>query len=319
MKKRCLVTGVNGFLGQALANRLLTEGYEVYGLYQIKDNPKNDKVIPFFADLTDFKEIEYMIIKLQPQIVIHLAAKTEVAYSFDNYLEVSKVNYLGTVNLAEANRKLNHSLELFIFASTMETYGQHNRKSYGAFTEDTKQFPRAPYAVAKVACEYYLKYMYSAYKFPFVALRQTNTYGRYDNDFFIMERIITQMLKSDVCKLGVPEPWRNFLYVDDLIDLYVTLLKHEPRKDILGEFFVTGPDNALSICSLAEKIKEKLDWHGKIVWGTRPILPGEVYYLNSNPAKAKKILGWEPKIDLKEGIERAIKIWKANYAKDEGK
>lgn len=283
---KMLITGASGFIGQHLAKEFID--------YELATAP---------VELGDTFRLDSYIELHQPEIVIHLAAKSEVAHSFDNYLEVSRVNYLGTVALAEANRKHNPNLKLFVMASTMETYG--NQPARYAFNEDTAQYPAAPYSVAKVACEKYLAYMEEAYNFPSVILRQTNTYGRHDNDFFIVERIISQMARSDLCLLGTPKPWRNFLYIDDLVRLYRAVVEQLP----VGETFVTGPDNALSIGSLAEKIKGLMGWDGEIVWDTQPVRPGEVHYLNSNPRHVKEVLGWTPEIGLDEGLKLTIAKW----------
>jgi UDP-glucose 4-epimerase len=207
------------------------------------------------------------------------------------------------VALAEANRRFNPDLELFVMASTTETYGHH--QAHVPFTETTPQYPAAPYAVAKVACEHYLRYMGYAYDFPYVMLRQTNTYGRHDNDFFVVERIISQMARGQECKLGTPVPWRNFLYIADLVRLYERIIELQPT----GEVFVTGPDNALSIGELAGRIRELMDWKGHIEWNTLEPRPGEVYYLNTDPAKARAVLGWEPQIELDEGLLLTIAKW----------
>jgi len=314
---KILITGISGFLGQYLCKRLVDEGHEVYGLYQAAEHISKNELPSghkYIADLTDQKSIEILIKNIQPEFIYHLAAKTEVAMSFDNYVEVSEVNYIGTIILAEANRKYNPNLKLFVMASTMETYGHHDAEE-GAFNEWTEQRPMAPYAVAKLACEKYLAYMDYAYLFPYTIIRQTNTYGRTDNDFFVMECIITQMLWDDELNLGDPRPVRNFLWVEDLIDFYVLLLTKYPEAR--GEIFCLGPDNGLSIQELVEKIAEKLEWQGKINWYNRKDglgdLPGEIYYLNSTGEKAKEYLGWEPKVSLDEGIEKTIKIWENQY------
>lgn len=285
-----LITGASGFIGQ-----YLTREFSDHDLFLASEANMN---------LANPTQIDRVIGDLQPDIVIHLAAKSEVAFSFDNYLEVSDVNYLGTVRLAEANRRLNPNLKLFVMASTMETYG--HQEDWVPFTEDTPQNPAAPYAVAKVAAEKYLQYMDYAYGFPYTILRQTNTYGRFDNDFFIVERIITQMLAGDVCNLGAGEPYRNFLFIDDLVALYRTVVEQRPA----GEIFVTGPDNALTIADLAEKIRKKLDWTGQVNWDTIPPRPGEIFYLNSDPRKAADVLGWAPKVELDEGLDRTIELWR---------
>jgi UDP-glucose 4-epimerase len=295
---KILVTGGTGFIGKALVPRLRADGFLARGLSEAE------------CPLRDYTTVESLIREQQPEVVIHLAAKTEVALSFDNYRTVSEVNYLGTINLAEACRKFVPGFKAFIMASTMETYG--HQPEHGPFTETTEQRPMAPYAVAKLACEKYLAYMQYAYKFPSVILRQTNTYGRPDNDFFVVERIITQMLRSDACNLGSPEPWRNFLFIDDLVELYSRLLRNLDMA--LGETFVTGPDNALTIRDLADLIAGQLHWRGSINWHSMPDRPGEIFYLNSDPAKAQRVFDWKPQVPLAEGLRRTIEIWRHKLA-----
>jgi nucleoside-diphosphate-sugar epimerase len=306
---RILITGVSGFIGAYLAERLVADGHEVHGLYEHADSRVKNPTVQHkhVASLTDHAAIEALIKHIDPEAVVHLASRSEVALSFRNYIPVTEVNYLSVVNLAEACRQYAPSLRAFVMASTMETYGNaHPITGIRAFDEDTPQYPMAPYAVAKLACEKYLAYMGYAYDFPYIILRQTNTYGRKDNAFFIVERIVTQMLEGDVCNLGVAWPVRNFLWIDDLIDFYRVLLDRLP----VGETFVTGPDNCVTIGGLAHLIRGKLDWPGTIYWGTVPERAAEVPYLNSTPAKALRVLGWEPRVSLDEGLDRTIGIWR---------
>lgn len=308
-KQKILCSGISGFIGQYL-EKALKDTYEVHGMYEHEESKAKNDIPPeqqHLFNLKDKDSIESIVKKVQPDFVLHLAAKTEVALSFDNYSEVSEVNYVGTVNFAEANRRFNPNLKLFVMASTMETYGHQDPKN-GAFTEETVQAPMAPYAVAKIACEYYLRYMQYAYNFPFAIFRQTNAYGRTDNDFFVIERIITQMLNRNVCNLGEAEPVRNFIWIDDLVDLYKTVLSK--YDDSIGEVFCTGPDNGITIKELADMVKERTGFEGNINWNTIPKRPGEIYYLNSTNKKATDILGWEPKVSLSEGLDRTIEIWR---------
>lgn len=305
--KRLLITGVSGFIGQHLVDAL--GQYEIHGLYErpetVAKNPQIPAARQYVCDLRDAAMVEQVAAEVRPHLVVHLAARSEVAYSFANYREVSDINFVGTVTLSEALRKHDPDLELFVMASTMETYGHQPAV---AFTEDTPQHPMAPYAVAKLACEKYLAYMSHAYAFPSTVLRQTNAYGRTDNDFFVVERIVTQMLRGSECNLGDPDPVRNFLWIGDLVELYRTLLEDPAR--CRGQTFVTGPANGLRIDDLVGLIRGQLGWAGRVNWHTIPKRPGEIYYLNSTPAKAAAVLGWAPKVDLDEGIARTINIWR---------
>ena len=305
---RILITGVSGFIGQHLVDALAD--HEVFGLYERPTSMAKNPLIPsdrrYLCDLRDTSQVEYVVDRVQPDVVLHLAARSEVANSFANYREVSDINYVGTVTLAEACRKF-CNLTLFVMASTMETYG-HQDPAGGPFTEDTPQYPMAPYAVAKLATEKYLSYMAYAYGFPSTVLRQTNSYGRTDNDFFVVERIISQMLRGNICNLGDPEPMRNFLWIGDLVALYRSIVD-QPMK-AAGETFVTGPDNALTIRNLASQVRDIIGWDGTVAWNTIPRRVGEIYYLNSDPAKAKSMLGWEPQVSLDEGLRRTVEIWR---------
>ncbi len=322
-KEKVFITGANSFIGGYLSDKLISSGFEVHGLIHDGET-KNKEVITHKGDLMDFDGIGKILQDIScVDYVIHLAARTEVEKSFYDPIEFSQVNYVGTINLIEKVRSMPCFLKNFIFASTMETYGAVYSKAdiiigdkqLQPFDEETPQKPNAPYAVAKVGCEKYLEYAGRAYGLPYTILRQTNTYGRWDNDFFVVEQIITQMLKNPKeINLGYKEPYRNFLFIDDLIDLYLKVIYNYDKAK--GNVFCTGPDNAITIGDLAEIIAEKLKWKGEINWDMKPKRAGEIYYLNSTSAKAKKILGWAPQIELSEGLDNTIKIWREKYGKN---
>jgi nucleoside-diphosphate-sugar epimerase len=174
--------------------------------------------------------------------------------------------------------------------------------------EHTQPHPNAPYAVAKYACEKYLEYAERAYGLEWASFRQTNSYGRKDNDYFVTEQIIAQMLRGDVCNLGYAEPYRNFIYIDDLLDAWMAVIKN--RNICRGNIFTIGPDDPRKIKDCANYIAEQLDWHGTINWDTKPPRHGEIYWLNSNHTLLTEKTGWIPKISYEEGIAKTIKHWK---------
>jgi len=290
------ISGASGFIGAELIKKLRLQ-YTVFA-------PGLDT-----CDITHFDQVRDSLLQYKPNFIIHLAARTEVEKSFYDPTDFQLVNYNGTVNIVEAAREVLPNLELMIFSSTMEVYGAVPKELWHPFTEDTPTFPNAPYSCAKKACEIYLQYAKRAYNFPYCILRQTNSYGRPDNDFFVVEQFITQMLKQQECNFGYREPYRNFLFVDDLIDLYLTIIKNVDLAR--GEIFCTGSkDRAIQISELANIIAKKLGWTGRINWGTKPKRVGEIYYLDSLPDKAKRILGWEPKTSLSDGLDLTIQMWK---------
>jgi dTDP-glucose 4,6-dehydratase len=266
------------------------------------------KVQLYYGSLTDAHAVQYAVRDFQPEAVAHLGAVTPVAYSFEHPHEVNQTNYIGTINIAEACLREVRHLRKFILASSMETFGANPKRT--PYTEEDEQKAGAPYAVSKIAAEKYIHMLNFAYGFPSIAFRQTNAYCRKHNDYFVTEAIVTQMLKGSVCNLGDPRPVRNLIHIDDLIDLYVAALKSD--DSVHGHSFNSGPNYGVTIEELADRIAKKLNWKGQINWYTRPRRPGEVFYLVSECDKAKRMLGWEPKISLDEGLDRTIAIWKKN-------
>jgi UDP-glucose 4-epimerase len=299
---KIFLTGGSGFIGSHLAP-LLSLDHEVYIMQ---------------GDLTNYKQIEQELISQNPDVVIHLAARTEVEKSFYEQITFSETNYVGTVNLIESARKCK-SNPYFVFASTMEVYGWqpvsdqiqqgHAIDLLPTFDETTSPNPNAPYAVAKYACEKYLEYAHRAYGLNYTIIRQTNAYGRKDNDFFVTEQIISQMLTNPhECNLGYGTPYRNFIYIDDLLDAWVTIINKQ--KLCANNIFTIGPDFPVQIKTHADNIARLLNWHGKITWNTKPKRHGEIYLLNSNNKKLTELTGWQPKVSYNDGLQKTIDIWK---------
>jgi nucleoside-diphosphate-sugar epimerase len=268
--------------------------------------------------LLDYKAVALEVVTIAPDVIVHLAARTEVEQSFYEQISFSEVNYVGTVNLIEAASRVKN-LKNFVFASTMEVYGWQPISDivrdggvpdvFEAFDENTQPNPNAPYAVAKYGCEKYLEYAHRCYGLPFTAIRQTNSYGRKDNEFFVTEQIISQMLDNpNEVNFGYGEPYRNFIFISDLLNAWMTVIEN-PDK-VQGKIFTIGPDAPIKIKDYAQKIANKLNWKGNINWDTKLFRPGEIYWLNSNHNLITATTGWKPIVSLDEGLDQTIEIWK---------
>lgn len=302
---KIFITGSSGFIGTDLVN-LLGQNHDIHCMV---------------SDLLSFDDVKQEVTNVNPDIIVHLAARTEVAWSFLEPASFSTVNYSGTVNLVDAAVKLKN-LKHFVFASTMEVYGWQpisdlvrDKKTFTpiAFDETTTPNPNAPYAVAKLASEKYLEYARRVYGLNYTILRQTNAFGRKENDFFVTEQIISQMIQSDSVKLGASTPYRNFIHIDDVVAAYQAVINNYDK--LSGDAVYTlGPNNPIQIKEWANIIADIMKWKGTITWDTKRPRPGEIYYLNSSNDRIWYDCDWEPLVNLHEGLERTIHHWQQKYA-----
>ncbi len=317
--ERILVTGVTGFIGSELARKLVELGYEVYGLVRETSNvssldPIRDIINQMHikrANLTDYVAVRKLVTDIAPHKIVHVGAMTAVRSSFELPIEFNETNYIGTINLAQAALQL-HSFDKFIFASTMETYGF--QESHVPFKEDLPPNPGSPYAVSKVACEYYLRTAAKAFGLPYLISRCCNTYGRKNQTGFVTEYIATQMLRGETVYIGTPNAVRDMMYVDDHINAYVTLIKSKEKN----EAFNFGTGNQMPMKEIAEKLKAMTGFKGDIIHTFPPNYPSRPVveeFLSLDATKAKEKLGWTPKYSVEEGLKKTVEYWKEKLKK----
>lgn len=314
-KMKILCTGTSGFIGNKLATELDKQGHDVYCLLRYVSgrglfNERNLKTV--FADLTDHFAVRNVVRSVKPDAVFHLAALSPVSLSYDRPQEVIETNFTATVNLAECCMRESPHLQQFIFAGTSEEYG--NQKQF-PIKETAELYPNSPYAVAKVAADKYLNYMFDAYRFPMTIVRPFNTYGRCRDNHFIVERIVSQMIENlnGEVKLGDPEPIRDLMYMDDHVNAYLSVLG---KTQAIGESFNFCTGKGVTIKELAGKIGDLVGFKGKIMWNTIPSRPLDIYTLIGDNSKAKEMLSWQPRFNLDNGLQLTIKSLMENY-KDE--
>ncbi len=320
---KIFLTGMTGFLGTQLGARLIEKGHTLGSFVRnvaTSDRPiasntesmirgeKVKGVSYYYGDLTDYLTVQDTLESFKPDAIIHLAAQTSVAYSFTHTHEVFNVNFIGATNMAEAARRVVPKLQKFIFSGSVEEYGIQSKFPT---TETAELRAASPYAVAKIATEKHLRYLFDAYGFPSVIFRNANSYGRKYNHQFVIESIIYQMYNGESpIKLGDPTPVRDFVYESDLLEAYVLAVESKNKK-ILGESINIGTAKGVTIRELAEKIRKITGYKGKIQWNSFPKRALEIPRLQVDNAKAKKLLNWKPTITLDQGL----KITASHYNK----
>jgi nucleoside-diphosphate-sugar epimerase len=267
----------------------------------------NRRVSTHFADLRDFSSIRALVKLVQPDVVIHLAAVSPVSYSYDHPNEVIETNLLGTVNLAEACRKNCEHLEAFIFGGTSEEYGTTPDRPA---TEESRCFPNSPYSVSKHSATEYLLYLNRAFKFPAIISRATNSYGRKNDTHFFIEKLVYQMLRDPHGNvyLGDTQQIRDFMYVDDHVNAYLSLL--EKREKGLGKIFNFATGEAKPLDQVIDLVSKLSEFKGEIITGSIPKRPLDIYDHLIDYSKASRELGWKPLFDLKSGLQKTIEHWR---------
>lgn len=275
--KRVLVTGSNGMFGKFLIKEL---------------KKYNCQIIPFSksgGDITDFDSLSKVG---KVDIICHLAAIPSVAYSFKNPYEVFKVNSFGTLNVLEFAKQ--QKVEKFIFISSY-LYGNPN--SLPINEKHPLQLGN-PYAESKLIAEKYCKNYQELFNFPILVLRPFNVYGPDQKNALIPT--IKEQIKNNEIILQDLEPKRDYVYIDDVISVIISALK----SDIKGyEIFNVGFGKSYSV-------KELLDIIFNLIKKEIPVKnlnqrrQNEIMDCVADITKAKKLLHWEPKISLEEGLSK---------------
>jgi len=308
---KVLITGASGFIGSALGKRLETEGHDVYGLYRYVADGRYDFYQlekHLICDIRDRERVFKCIEEVKPEVVFHLAAMTPVSYSFIAPVEVTEVNYIGSLNMVDACRKFN--VDHFIQASTSEFYGEQD---VFPILETAIPKPLSPYAVAKLAAEEYIRFKDRTEGFPYTIIRPYNTYNRshVKKEYFVIERAITQGLREHSIHLYTPEPVRDFLDRDSHVDAYVKCLGN---KGALGQAMNIGTGRGITVGKAVETVasivEEETGNKPTISWDMEPDRPYDIETLICSNEKAQQILGWEPLHTLEEGLRIAVKDWK---------
>lgn len=323
---RILITGITGFIGAELANKLVSQGHEVYGFIQhvvARDlsclEDIENKINLITCDIRDYFSVRESMKKINPQVVFHLAALSPVRLSFEHPFDYQHTTFLGTVNVAEAIRDLYGTDRVrLIAASTAEVYGIQEEKPS---IEDLRLEPSSPYAVAKASMDMYIRMLIKVYNFNAVLLRNSNTFGRkYDPNFFT-EYVITDMLKGKDIYVGAPESVRDYMYVDDHVNSYILAMNlPEARGHVFNIAGGKGYTNREWTLKVAELLKFPLN---KIHFGEYPPrypfrpIKSDQPYLVLNPSKAQRILGWEQTVSPEEGLRKTIEYWKGRLEEKE--
>ncbi|MEJ2487776.1 MAG: GDP-mannose 4,6-dehydratase [Anaerolineales bacterium] len=307
--KKVLITGAGGFIASQLLERLVLLGAQVKAF--VRYNSRNDPGLLSLTPPDLLSEIEIIQGDLRDStavrqavagtaLVFHLGALIAIPYSYIHPREVVETNILGTLNILTAARFEN--VNRVIHTSTSEVYGTALRVP---IDETHPLQGQSPYSASKIGADKIAESFYLAYDLPVVTMRPFNTYGPRQSARAVIPTIITQALTKDIIHLGNLDASRDLTYVEDTVNGF---LAAATANNVVGETINLGFGKDIRIGDLAEEIIGLIGRSVKIVVDSERLRPekSEVKRLVSDNSKAKRLLGWEPHVSLKNGLQLTI-------------
>ena len=312
-KNLILVTGGAGFIGSHLIERLLEEGYEIVCLDNFNDyyDPeiKRNNIKPYLrekrfnlieADIRDKDTLKKIFEKYKPQKVIHLAAQAGVRLSLKQPNLYVDVNVNGTLNLLELSKA--YKITNFVFGSSSSIYGATKEIP---FSEEGKLKPISPYGVSKRTGELLCSTYNHLYNLSVTVLRFFTVYGprqRPDMAIHKFTKLIDE--GKEIYLYGNGETSRDYTYISDIVEGIMSAL----NNDFNYEIFNLGNSNPTNLSHLISLIEKSLNKSAKIKY--LPEQPGDPSITFADISKSKRILNYNPKIKIEEGIRRFVEWYK---------
>lgn len=315
--KTYLVTGAAGFIGFHVAQALLERGERVVGFDEMNEyydlRLKRDRVARLFThdnftfyeeDLADQEAVEGVFTDHQIEIIANLAAQAGVRYSLVDPHAYVRSNLKGFMNLLEAARRF--PVENFVYASSSSVYGKTSRSPLKESQRvDT---PVSLYAATKRAGELMAHSYHHIFKIPLTGLRLFTVYGpwgRPDMALFLFTKAIMEGSPIKVFNHGKMR--RDFTYIDDIVAGILASLANPFGYEI----FNLGNSNTVPLMDFIATLEEYLGMEADKEF--LPLQPGDVVETAADITKAREMLGFDPKIDIKEGIKRFVEWYRDYY------
>ncbi|XP_071798423.1 dTDP-D-glucose 4,6-dehydratase-like [Asterias amurensis] len=321
-RKRILLTGGAGFIGgHTVCN--LVERYPSYyvvnydkleycsclkNIERIANKP-NYKFIE--GDLCDEDKLRDVFQQERIDTVLHFAAQSHVDNSFRSVDNFIRSNVEGTSKLLETAKQYG-GVSLFLHVSTDEVYGGN---STVALDETAPLNPTNPYSDSKAQGEIIAKSYYDKYRFPVIITRGNNVYGPHQFPEKVVPKFIGLLLRGKKCCIhGDGTPTRNFMYVQDAVEAYLTVL----HKGKVGEIYNIGTEFRICVNDLAKQLTKKIRGQKKDAENEE----GHTEYVKDRPHNDKdypidssklRSLGWSPKMPWDKGLDITIDWYRDNF------
>lgn len=293
---KILITGSNGFLGKNLIAKLENSQHKIIGISTKQKNLKSKNIKFVRGNLSNKKIINKWIKDVD--LIIHLAAFSDVKNSFINPKKIFKSNIESTFNILEALTKLEKKPRL-IFLSSSAVYGNDYKHSVN---ENEETSPRNPFAMSKIVGEKLCQGFSNSFDIPITVLRPFTIYGSDAPKHQVIPKIMSQIKQQEII-INNPDEIRDFIFIDDVVSVILYLIKKQTRNFMIYNIGTGKGHKMLEIAKLLIEI------HGnkktKLKIGEKSIINKRKMVADNN--LILKNTNWKPKIDIVEGIKK-IKI-----------
>lgn len=318
-----IVTGAAGFIGHAVAHRLLARGERVIGVDNVNDyyDPalKEARLATFtginsFAfermDIADPDKMKALVRDNHVVRVVHLAAQAGVRYSIENPFAYERSNLAGHLSVLEACRDAD-GFEHLVYASSSSVYGERPMGSAGFKEDEPATDPVSLYAATKRACELMSQSYAKLYGFPQTGLRFFTVYGPWGRPDMAYFSFTQKIFKGEAIEVfGNGEMSRDYTYIDDIVDGIVGALDLPPPR---GEHRLLniGDSHPIGLMEMIETLESVIG--REAVKLMRPMQPGDVTATYADISKLEALTGYKPKVKLAEGLEKFAAWYRDHY------
>ncbi len=313
---RYLITGIAGFIGSSLARALVDQGHEVSGF----DNLSTGNL----ENIAPIREsINFQVMDLQDKdgvseackgidYILHQGALASVPRSVKDPLGSHESNINGTLNLLLAARDA--GVRRIVYAASSSAYGDQPTQPKH---EDMLPMPLSPYAVQKLTCEYYIQAFYRVYGLEGICLRYFNIFGprqAADSPYSgVIAQFIFKMLAGETPTIfGDGSTSRDFTYIDNAVSANL-LACQAPKEVATGRVFNVGTGRSSTLNEVYAGIASILGFSGSPIYG--PPREGDIAHSLANIERASNELGYRPKADFHEGLQKTVAWYAATAAR----
>jgi UDP-glucose 4-epimerase len=313
---RFLITGIAGFIGSTLAHRLVDEGHEVSGIDNLSTGSLDN--LAAIRSKVDFQQIDLRDAEALRDVcrgvefILHQGALASVPRSVKNPLESHESNINGTVNLLLAARDA--GVRRIVYAASSSAYGDQPTQPKH---EGMLPMPLSPYAVQKLTCEYYIQSFHRSYGLEGICLRYFNIFGprqAADSPYSgVIAQFIYKMMEGTTPTIyGDGLTSRDFTFVDNAVNANL-LACHAPKQYATGRVYNVGTGKSRTLNDVYQGIAKALDFKQQPVYGLERV--GDVKHSLASIERAQKDLGYEPKADFYEGLQKTVDWYLAQSRK----